>query len=46
MTYPKPEGEIKLLKTNIALFNFEDYDLKRMLTAGDITRVQEFVKKI
>jgi len=46
MTYPEPEEEIKILKTNITLKNFEDYDLRRVLTPDDILRIQEFVKKV
>ncbi len=46
MTYPEPEDELKILKKNITLYNFEDYDLRRMLTPDEITRVQDFVKKI
>lgn len=46
MSYPTPEEEIKVLKTNITLFNFDDFDLKRVLTPDDITRVQDFVKEI
>ena len=46
MVYPEPEDEIKILKTNITLKDFEDYDLGRVLTPDDIMRVQEFVKKV
>jgi len=46
MTYPTPEEEIAILKTNITLNEFEDYDLRRVLTPDDIMRVQDFVKKI
>ena len=46
MTYPEPEEEIDILKTNITLYNFEDYELKRVLTPDEIIRVQEFVKKV
>lgn len=46
MTYPEPEDEIKILKTNITLYKFEDYDLKSLLTPDDIIRAQDFVKKI
>jgi len=46
MSYPTPEEEIRILKTNITLYNFDDFDLRRVLTPDDITRVQEFVKEI
>lgn len=46
MTYPTPEEEIRILKINITLYDFEDYDLQRVLTPDDIMRVQDFVKKI
>jgi len=46
MTYPTPEEEVKILKTNITLNEFEDYDLRRVFTPDDILRVQEFVKKV
>ncbi|MBW2991061.1 MoxR family ATPase [Candidatus Woesearchaeota archaeon] len=46
MMYPEPEDEIKILNTNITLHDFEDFDLRRVLTPDDIIRVQEFVKKI
>jgi len=46
MTYPEPEDEIRILKTNITLYNFDDFDLRRALTPDDIIRVQDFVKDI
>jgi MoxR-like ATPase len=46
MGYPTPEEEIRVLKTNITLYNFEDFDLRRVLTPDDIMRVQDFVKEI
>jgi len=46
MVYPDPEDEIKILRTNMTLNNFDDYDLRRVLTPDDIFRAQEFVKKI
>ncbi|MFH0869851.1 MAG: MoxR family ATPase [archaeon] len=46
MVYPEPEDEIKILRTNMTLNNFDDYDLRRVLTPDDIFRAQEFVKKI
>jgi MoxR-like ATPase len=46
ITYPEPEDEIKVLRTNMTLVNFDDYDLKRVLTPDEITRAQEFVKRI
>jgi MoxR-like ATPase len=46
MSYPTPEEEIRVLKTNITLYDFEDFDLRRVLTPDDIIRVQDFVKEI
>ncbi|MBU1198598.1 MAG: MoxR family ATPase [Nanoarchaeota archaeon] len=46
MTYPNPEEELKILKTNITLFDFEDFDLRRVLTPDEISKAQDFVKKI
>jgi MoxR-like ATPase len=46
MTYPEPEEELKVLKTNITVFNFDDYDMRRVLTPDDIVRAQDFVKKM
>lgn len=46
MTYPEPEDEIKILRNNMTLSNFDDFDLRRVLTPDDIFRAQEFVKKI
>ena len=46
MTYPEPEEEIQILKTNITLQEFEDFDLRRVLTPDSIIRVQDFVKKV
>jgi MoxR-like ATPase len=46
MTYPSPEEEIKILNTNISIYNFDDFKLKRVLTPDEINEAQEFVKKI
>ncbi|KYK24939.1 ATPase [Euryarchaeota archaeon SM23-78] len=46
MSYPEPEEEIEILKTNITLHEFEDYDLQMILSSDDIMRVQDFVKQI
>ena len=46
MGYPEPEDELKILKTNITLHNFEDFDLRRVLTPDSILQAQEFVKKV
>jgi MoxR-like ATPase len=46
MGYPEPEDELRVLKTNMTLNNFDDYDLRRVLTPDDIIRAQDFVKKI
>jgi len=46
MTYPDPEDELKILRNNITLVNFDDFDLRRVLTPDEIMRAQEFVKRI
>jgi MoxR-like ATPase len=46
MVYPEPEDELKVLRVNMTTNNFDDYDIKRVLTPDDIVRAQEFVKKI
>jgi MoxR-like ATPase len=46
MGYPDPEDELKVLRINMTLFNFDDYDLRRALTPDEIIRAQDFVKKI
>ena len=46
MGYPNPEEELEILKTNITLYEFEDYDLRRVLNPDSIIRVQDFVKKV
>ena len=46
MTYPTPEEEIRILGTNITIYDFEDFKIKRVLTPDDIMKAQEFVKKI
>lgn len=46
MGYPEPEDELKILKTNITLNDFEDYDLRRVLTPDDIIHIQNFVKQV
>ena len=46
MTYPEPEEEVRVLQTNMTIFNFDDYDINRVLTPDDIARAQDFVKKI
>ncbi|MBN1792597.1 MoxR family ATPase [Candidatus Woesearchaeota archaeon] len=46
MTYPEPEDEVQVLRTNMTIFNFENYDLQRVLTPDEIVRAQDFVKKI
>jgi len=46
MYYPTMEDEQKILKTNITLKKFEDYDLKPVLTPSKIIEMQSFVKTI
>jgi MoxR-like ATPase len=46
MTYPSPEEEIRILHTNITIYDFDDFKLQRVITPDDIIMAQEFVKKI
>lgn len=46
MSYPTPEEEIRILNTNITIYNFDDYKLKMVLTPDEIITAQEFVKRI
>jgi MoxR-like ATPase len=46
MTYPKPEEEKIILEQNITLKNFEDYEIKKVMTPGRIIEIQEITKKV
>lgn len=44
--YPKPFEEQKILKTNMTLRKFEEFNLKPILSPKDIIEMQETAKKI
>ena len=46
MYYPKIDDEKIILKRNITLKDFDEYDLKGVLSPEKIIKVQEFVHKI
>lgn len=46
MSYPKPHEEQEILKTNISLQKFEDYNIKPIITPTRIIELQKFVKTI
>jgi len=46
MTYPNPEEEIKILTTNMTLHEFENFELRAIITPDEIIRAQEFLHKI
>ncbi|MEM5871337.1 MAG: MoxR family ATPase [Candidatus Aenigmatarchaeota archaeon] len=46
MYYPSIEEELKILKQNINLYRFEDFDIKPAITPEEIVKMQEDVKKI
>lgn len=46
MTYPTPEQEIEILKKNITIHDFTEFNLEPVLTAMDIIDAQRFVKRI
>jgi MoxR-like ATPase len=46
MTYPTPEQEIEILKKNITIHDFTDFDLEPVLTTVDILDAQRFTKRI
>ncbi len=46
MSYPTPEQEIEILKKNITVHDFTDFDLEPVLTAVDIMDAQRFAKRI
>jgi len=46
MTYPSKEEEKEILKKNISIFKFEDFNLNPVLTPEEILNMQKFVKSI
>ena len=46
MGYPTPEEEIQILKKNITIHDFNEFDLEPVLTAPDIIDAQRFAKQI
>ncbi len=44
--YPSIEEEQRILKNNISLKRFEDYNLKQVLNAEKIIKLQEYTKQI
>lgn len=46
MGYPNNEEELRILKTNTTLSEFEDYDLQPILGPEEIVRAQALTKKI
>jgi MoxR-like ATPase len=46
MGYPTNEEELIILKTNMTLKNFEDYDIQPILSPDEIVRAQDLTKKI
>ncbi len=46
MTYPTPDEEIQILKHNITIHDFNEFELESVLTASDILDAQRFVKEI
>jgi len=46
MGYPKPEEEEKILKNNITIKKFEEFDLKPLLSPSTIIEMQKITKQI
>jgi len=46
MDYPTSEEEIKILKKNINLYQFDEFNIKAAISPQDITQMQDDVKKI
>ncbi len=46
MEYPKKEEEKIIMKRNMTLFKFEDFNVKPVLTPEEIIKMQEVVKKV
>ena len=46
ISYPKIEEESSILKKNITLNRFEDYQLKQTSNPQEIIKMQDFIKKI
>lgn len=46
MSYPKEEEERIIMESNMTLSNFEDFDLKAVVSPKEIIEMQEIVKKV
>ncbi len=46
MTYPKFEEELQILKKNITIRDFKEFDVQPILSPEDIIKAQQLVKKI
>lgn len=46
MDLPNPQEEQEILKTNITLRRFEDYNVRAVLNASKIIRIQEAAKRV
>lgn len=46
MVYPTPEQEIQILKKNITIHDFSEFELEPVLTPTDLIDAQRFVKMI
>jgi MoxR-like ATPase len=46
MGYPTSDEEIKILRKNINLYKFDDFDIKPAITPQEIVKMQDDVKKI
>ncbi len=46
MDYPTSEEELKILKRNINLYKFEEFDIRPVITPQDILKMQEDAKRI
>ena len=46
MEYPRKDEEKIIMKRNMTLFKFEDFDVKHVLTPEEIIRMQDVVKKV
>lgn len=46
MKYPSNQEELKILKQNINLYKFEEFDIRAVITPQDIIKMQNDTKKI
>lgn len=46
ITYPSLEEEKKILKQNISIYKFEDFNLKSILSSEEIVKMQSFIRNI